>query len=65
MGGYVTHLLGHLPHQGEQTQVGDYLATVTQTDGRRVLQVHFKRQPLPEEPEDGVAVESAGRGVGE
>ena len=43
VGGYVTHLLGHLPRQGEQMQVGDYLATVTKADGRRISQLHFKR----------------------
>ena len=43
IGGYVTHLLGHLPRQGEQVQVGDYLATVTKADGRRIGQLHFKR----------------------
>ncbi len=54
VGGYVTHLLGHLPQQGEQTRVGDYLATVTQTDGRRVSQVHFKKLPPSELLEEGV-----------
>ena len=43
VGGYVTHLLGHLPKQGEQVQIEDYLVTVTQTDGRRVGQLHFKK----------------------
>ncbi|MDB6173097.1 MAG: corC 2 [Chthoniobacteraceae bacterium] len=45
VGGYVTHLIGHLPKQGEQTRIEDYLVTITQTDGRRVVQLHFKRQP--------------------
>ena len=43
VGGYVTHLLGHLPKQGEQTRVGEYEVTITHTDGRRVGQVHFKK----------------------
>ncbi|TCO95777.1 CBS domain containing-hemolysin-like protein [Chthoniobacter flavus] len=43
IGGYVTHLLGHLPKQGEQVKIEDYDVTITQTDGRRVGQVHFKR----------------------
>ncbi len=54
VGGYVTHLLGHLPHQGEQTRVGHYLATVTETDGRRVNQVRFKKLLPSELAEDGV-----------
>src|SRR3954471_15382360 len=53
IGGYVTHLLGHLPKQGEQVQINDYLVTISQTDGRRVLQVIFRREPqmTDEKPE--------------
>ncbi len=43
VGGYITQLLGHLPRQGEQARVGDYLVTVTKTDGRRIDLLHFKR----------------------
>ena len=43
IGGYVTHLPGHLPKQGEQVRIGNYLVTVSQTDGRRVNQLHFKK----------------------
>jgi CBS domain containing-hemolysin-like protein len=43
VGGYVTHLLGHLPKQGEQVKIDNYLVTVSQTDGRRVGQLHFRR----------------------
>jgi CBS domain containing-hemolysin-like protein len=43
VGGYVTHRLGHLPKAGEKVRIEDYLATVTQSDGRRVQQVHFKK----------------------
>jgi CBS domain containing-hemolysin-like protein len=49
IGGYVTHLLGHMPKQGEQVRIGDYLVTVTQADARRVHQLHFRK--LNEEPE--------------
>ena len=44
VGGYVTHLIGHLPKQGEHVRIEDYEVTITQTDGRRVEQVHFKRR---------------------
>jgi len=44
IGGYVTHLLGHLPRQGEQVRINDYTVTISQTDGRRVGQLHFKKQ---------------------
>jgi CBS domain containing-hemolysin-like protein len=50
IGGYVVQLLGHLPKQGEQVQIEDYLVTITQTDGLRIFQLHFKKrqaQPLP------------------
>jgi CBS domain containing-hemolysin-like protein len=43
LGGYVTHLLGHLPKQGEQVKIENYLVTVAQADGRRVRQLHFKK----------------------
>jgi CBS domain containing-hemolysin-like protein len=50
IGGYVVQLLGHLPKQGEQVHIDGYLATITQTDGRRILQLHFKKQPV--QPKD-------------
>ncbi len=43
IGGYVTHLLGHLPKQGEQVQIENYCVTIAKTDGRRVEQLHFRR----------------------
>lgn len=43
IGGYVTHLLGHLPKQGEQVTIENYLVTIAQTNGRRVEQLHFRR----------------------
>jgi len=48
IGGYVTHLIGHLPKAGEQTRIEDYIVTIKETDGRRVGRLHFKRQPLEE-----------------
>lgn len=50
IGGYVTHLLGHLPRQGEQVRIDDYLVTISQTDGRRVGQLHFRKMS-PATPE--------------
>src|SRR5262245_51807522 len=51
IGGYVTHLLGHLPKQGEQVRIDGYLVTVSQTDARRVKESHFRRldETKPEE----------------
>lgn len=47
VGGYVTHLLGHLPRQGEHVRIEDFEVTITQTDGRRVGQLVFKRASEP------------------
>ena len=47
VGGYVTQLIGHLPRAGEKARVKDYEITVTKADGRRVLEVHFKRLEQP------------------
>jgi CBS domain containing-hemolysin-like protein len=44
IGGYVTHLLGHLPQKGEQVRIDNYVVTVSQSDGRRVGQVHFRKE---------------------
>lgn len=50
IGGHVTHLLGHLPKQGEQVKIDNYVVTVAQTDGRRIGQLHFRRlDPHPAE----------------
>jgi magnesium and cobalt exporter, CNNM family len=42
IGGYVTHVLGHLPKAGEQVKIDNYLVTVSQADARRVKQLNFK-----------------------
>jgi CBS domain containing-hemolysin-like protein len=43
VGGYVTHLLGHLPKQGEHVKIDNYDVTVSQADSRRVRQLHFRK----------------------
>jgi CBS domain containing-hemolysin-like protein len=58
IGGYVVQLLGHLPKQGEQVRIDGYVVTITQTDGRRILQLHFKKQP----PEPTEAEEQSATG---
>ena len=42
IGGFITSALGHIPIQGEQVEVGNYLATVVESDTRRVVRIHFK-----------------------
>ena len=34
---------GHLPKQGEEVKIDNYRVTVSQSDGRRVNQLHFKK----------------------
>jgi CBS domain containing-hemolysin-like protein len=56
IGGYVVQLLGHLPKPGEEVQIEDYLVTITQADGRRILQLHFKKHvPQPAEAQEHAA----------
>ena len=50
IGGYVTHLLGHLPRAGEQVRIDGYLVIVTKADGRRVDELHFKKLPAESTP---------------
>ena len=59
IGGYVIQLLGHLPKQGEQVQIEDYLVTISQTDGRRILQLNFRKQP-PKSAEEGESATGQG-----
>ena len=60
IGGYVTHLLGHLPKQGEQVNIDGYVVTVSQADSRRVRQLHFRR--MSDKPESK-SVAKAGSGT--
>jgi CBS domain containing-hemolysin-like protein len=43
IGGYVTHLTGHLPTVGETVRIPPFEVTVTRADGRRVLELRFQR----------------------
>ncbi|MEM8953652.1 MAG: hemolysin family protein [Verrucomicrobiota bacterium] len=45
VGGYITHMLGHLPEEGETVVIEGYEATITKTDGKRVVQVRFAKLP--------------------
>ncbi len=49
VGGYIIHLLGHLPHPNESLEVEGYEVTVTKTDGRSIGQLHFRQLPEPDE----------------
>ena len=58
IGGYVTHLLGHLPKQGEQVQIENYTVTVSQSDSRRVKQLNFSRLKEPAQTQGASASRS-------
>lgn len=45
IGGYVTHLLGHLPAEGETVMIDGYDVTVVKSDGRRIARLKFRRDP--------------------
>jgi CBS domain containing-hemolysin-like protein len=60
IGGYVTHLLGHLPKQGEQVRIDNYLVTISQTDGRRVGQLHFRKLNESESASAAATSDAAG-----
>jgi CBS domain containing-hemolysin-like protein len=48
VGGYVTHVLGHMPKVGEKVAIGSYEVTITKVDPRRVQQLHFRWRPEEE-----------------
>ncbi|MCB1277580.1 hemolysin family protein [Prosthecobacter sp.] len=62
IGGYVTHLLGHLPKVGEKVTIEEYEVTTTKADLRRVLQLHFQRLSSVVE-EDAVTSDETPEGV--
>lgn len=57
IGGYVTHLLGHLPKAGEKVRIQEYDVVTLKADARRVYQLRFTRcaENGDNEDEDGQA----------
>lgn len=51
IGGYVMAMTGHIPREGQQVRIRDYLVTVSQSSQRRIEKHHFVRvqQPALEE----------------
>ena len=45
LSGFIIQKLGHVPQEGESAEIGGYHATITRTDGRRILQVHCRKLP--------------------
>ena len=52
VGGYVTHLLGHLPKTGESLMIGPYRVVVGRVDQRRITLLHFKLVQSMSEEQD-------------
>ena len=50
VGGYITQQIGKIPKPGETTLIENYEATVTNTDGRRVCQAHFRKVQIEVKP---------------
>ncbi len=46
IGGYMTHLLGHLPKVGESVTISDYEVVTLKADARRVHQLRFTRRKI-------------------
>ena len=55
IGGYVTHLLGHLPQQGENVRIENYCVTISKADGRRVEELHFRKLNEAEQAQEPAA----------
>lgn len=53
VGGYVVRQFGYLPSRGERLHLNGYSVTVEQTDGRRMQQLRFRREPDTPTPTDG------------
>lgn len=55
LSGFIIQKLGHVPREGEAVEIGGYHATITRTDGRRILQVHCRKLPEQEDEPAGDA----------
>lgn len=55
VGGYITHLLGHLPEPGETVEVEGYECLVTKADERSVHELRFRRLAPPSRGESAGA----------
>jgi magnesium and cobalt transporter len=49
VGGLLLQSFGHLPANGEQTQIGDYLFEIVEADNRRIISVRVTFQPAVQE----------------
>lgn len=52
IGGYVTHVLGHLPQRDEAVTIGDWYFVVTHADDRRILTLEVKPASAEQKTQD-------------
>lgn len=55
IGGYIFGVLGRRPEEGDQVNIGDYVFTVLQVNGFRIMRVKAMPLPVTEEDTDGDA----------
>jgi magnesium and cobalt transporter len=48
IGGHVVALLGRLPRQGDELELGDYHVTVAEVTRRRIIKLRFERRASAE-----------------
>lgn len=48
LGGYIISRLGHIPEEGEELVINNFMARVTGSDGRRITQVRLQRISDPD-----------------
>lgn len=59
VGGYITHVIGHLPQNGETTVVDEYEITVVEANDRYVQEARFRRIAAPDKRSEDGASENA------
>lgn len=52
IGGFLTNLMGRIPESGETAPVGDYQATIVESDERAVQVIRFERMEIPDDTEE-------------
>jgi len=47
LGGLLLSVTGHMPSEGEEVRIGDFLFTIRKVDQRRIMRVYARRLPPP------------------
>lgn len=51
LGGYLSFICGHVPQEGEEIRVGEWLFVVTEADAKQIRKIHAKKQEGEQEAE--------------